>query len=250
MGLIRSWRESVAVFVPKNFKLFFLAVLNTFVQSLVPFLLYFGIFFIGLVVVLSFDNSYFEGLHNLAFMRFLALVRLLVLVLCSFITNFGMYAAVRPSVARKNARYFFGLGFHFIWFLVFLFLSRFFSASIELMAQNAPRFFLEALLALFTIYFFFFMLDARPRFIQQFINLKSSFIFIVYNLPFCLISAFVFFVLPRFISIDTKLFSLISSTIGVPALYLLFSTFGTLFVLSWFCVMYTKRVYEQYELYK
>jgi hypothetical protein len=242
-GLIRSWKESCAVFAPKNFKLFFLAVLNTYVQSLVPFLLYFGIFLVGSATTpLWLNNKYFEESYNLALAAFL------ISAFSLMIASFGMYAAVRPSVARKNARYFLGFGFHFFWFVIFEFLFRVFFAGVELTAGFMARFFIHGLLiAPMVICFFFFLLDSRPSVVQQLRNLKSAFLFVVYNLPFCLTSGFAFFILPYFVPSRMKFTS--QSTVMLAA-YFLFWVFTTLFILSWFCVMYTKRVYEQYELYK
>lgn len=240
IGLIRSWRESVAVFVPKNFKLFFLAVLNTFVQSLVPFLLYFGIFIIGALAPLGLNNTFLQDSYNVTLIAFLVSAFSIMTI------SFGMYVTVRPSVARKNARYFLGFGLHFIWFVIFELLLRILNASIELTVGYTVRLFVQALIiSPFVVYFYFFLLDSRPNFVQQLRNLKSALMFVLYNLPFCLISGFLFFVLPHFVSSQ-----MIFPGRSIIALYLLIWIFTSLFTFSWFCVMYTKRVYEQYELYK
>ncbi|OQA35897.1 MAG: hypothetical protein BWY54_00362 [Candidatus Dependentiae bacterium ADurb.Bin331] len=235
--LLRSWKESCIVFLPKNFKLFFLAVLNTFAKGLIPFLLYFGIFIVGSLVVLVWQFQYFPSTW------------LIIFVFCGVASSFGMYAALRPSVSRKNARYFIGFGFHFIWFIIFEFLFRIFNEGIELAVGSSARFWLQGLLFTpFMIYFFFFLLDSQPGFLQQFRNLKSAFMFILYNLPFTLISAFIL-IIPSLLLRKIS-FIIPSAAFIAPLLYILYSIIVMFFGLSWFCVMYTKRVYEQYDLYK
>lgn len=243
-GLIRSWKESCAVFVPKNFKLFFLAVLNTFVQSLVPFLLYVGFFLVILTIIGAF--------LSLIFMRPLMLqgsFGLLIIGVLIPLSKFGMYLSVRPSVSSKNVKYFFGFGFHFIWFVLFNALFSVIDYGLIMFIGKKGQVWIDGLLITpLMIFLLFFLFDSRPSIMQQFRNLKSAVMFVIYNLPFCLISGAILFVLLHYITVAAVTF--VPYSILIPASLFFITGIVSLFTISWFCVMYTKRVYEQYELYK
>lgn len=154
MQLLSAWKESLLLFKPSNFKLFFLVTLKSCIDTLKVWFRYWwwliGLLAVGSYIISNVLNylmpasgtwvlsySLFSVLNSIGLGQQISdfiynynvsefpLVYYVVssIVMCWFsLLYVSLYASVRPSVAIKNWRYFLGYGRHLVyvifWFLL------------------------------------------------------------------------------------------------------------------------------------
>ncbi|HEX2978233.1 MAG TPA: hypothetical protein VHO47_03900 [Candidatus Babeliales bacterium] len=236
-GILHSWKESVIIFIPRNLKIFFLATINAFIKALKPFFLY---FFPFLIIWIGYDSvcrvqspAWCLRLYYPAFFIF-ALI------------NAGMIAAIRPSTAKKDGAYYKGLWFQLICaaLLDFLYTISMGSFSYSIYSFLILPFIVMPIITMAL----FFMLDAPMSIFSIIKSLKRATLFVFYNYPFFIISIVGYFLLFGLIFL---LFGLLLQLMRAAAFLMpIIQLIGIFILMCWFSIMYTKRVYEQYEIYK
>ena len=128
MQLLQSWKESVAIFAPKNFKLFFLvtlkAILETFTALIrycwMPFMLFLIFSFLYAQKMQGLMPAKIAGQEPLgAFYGGLLLWRF-VFLLGMFLLFMLIFLAARPSVLRKGYWYFASYWYYVLYVFLFL----------------------------------------------------------------------------------------------------------------------------------
>jgi hypothetical protein len=257
--LLRSWKESLSLFIPKNAQLFALVTLKNILQSY-TIILRDGWWLFGLSMIAEYIYTRYFGPQS--FFGFIPLI-------LWFITIFLMYLIIRPSLKRKGYSYYkdyIGAFFYFALFsilgyLFFLTLLRFallFSVTIANPFYFVSNVFmiLTALLApgpqLMPLYvsplltfLILFILDSDRSIASIFKSIIRAFKMVIYNYPFCLI----IFSIWALLSVCSQL--LIFKIFG-PHSFLLSSAVSYLLLpipICIFTLFYTKRLHEQFGLY-
>lgn len=254
--LLRSWKESLEIFYPKNFKTFASFALNTWKKAWKiagPYLaVLFAVIYLSVHAPILFNN-----LLGVAVAQVLAQWRLLVVIL--------FLAAARPSVGQKNSTYFKKLIPHMVVIalmpLAALLLTPIVYPINALVVANIIEGNLchwSVLVALiFSIYivavwclFALFLFDGP--FSVVFHALKNAMVFVVYNAPLCgiimLIYALVIFM--PFLPLKNALPTLDMQDIALLQITLtLYWVVLTTLFLSICTAIYSKRVSESPNLY-
>lgn len=258
----RSWRDSLSLFIPQNAKLFSLVTLKTIINSYKKILKDLWWLLIAALVSEALYYRYF-GTQSL-----FALVPAIAWLLFIFMA----YLTVRPSINKKNLRYYVGYIPYFFYFLIMCilvalvpFYFKYISKVIADLALNSNRFYfflyipLMYIPLLFTFimpevlpvylvplfsFFMFFLLDSRGRISDLFKSLWRAIKLIAYNYPFCAIAYAILLGLGYLLKLG------INWLFGPSTIY--FSLAETLFAvipLSIYVLFYTKRLHEQFTLY-
>lgn len=260
MKLLSVWKDSLSPFAPKNFRRFLLVTLNTIKQSYAVFLWYwwwllplsaflydFPFHFVtGLVPLSANNHRFFEGL--LAIILYASLI-------------FLFFLSMRPSVDRKNFRYF----AHYIFYDTYFILSSiglsYFGNS--LLADKVPfrnlQFLLLIVLFITQYFFTMFLLDSDGSCRSALFSVYRAVKMVVYNIPFALVTVLMICIMST---------SMMFCMVGFAKLLDYFELFNVLNLQAMFCIMvflphfvvltmaicfvanfYTQKVYEQYRLY-
>lgn len=223
MQFVSSWKDVLQLFKPDNAKLFGLVTLNAVVHTYRTILYYWWWLLLGTLWLIGRDNGHWAWLPTLALFMLMA-------VMC---------LAARPSTLRKDCNYFFSYGKH--WFGFVLFFITWLMLLHTLARLGVPSWF--AKLPLYAPVFAYFsvttlfMFDTDGTWHNLIRSWYRGLLFVVYNLPACL----VFFCL----------FGLIADAISM----LSWQWAATVFVLFWpvplctYTNLYVKRVHEQFPLY-
>lgn len=260
--LFRSWRDSLSLFIPENAKLFCLVTLKSILNS-------YKILFINLwwlfIFALGSEAVYYRYFGPESFFALVPALAWLVIAFCLFLT-------IRPSLHKKDLRYYLGYGWYFIYFLIICILimlipyySKIISKEIADWTLNSNRFFfflyipflfipllftfvnpdlLPIYLAPIAGFFMFFLLDSRGKINDGFKSLWRTIKLIAYNYPFCVIAYAIF------IGLGYALKFGISSLFGSS--FILMTFIETIFAVIPLCIyamFYTKRLHEQFTLY-
>ncbi len=260
-AIAQSWRDSLALFLPKNLKLFCLVTLNACIQTATVFFKYWSwLIAIDIVLYLFFvwmgpliDNH----LGNFG-ERFFLIWIFCVVPLCLY---FFLMLSLRPSIMHKDYDYFFSYLRVFPQFLLFNIISVAL-LTVGFMIQGIPYVWvvLPALLINFYSFFItgvFFLLDSDGSMISFFKSFSNAFKMIIYNYPFYCISYAIFsfiFYISNYIFSPVNPFVAYSesttSVIGLMGILLLLYYFiFSLIYLCWFNNFYIKRVHDQFNLY-
>lgn len=105
MNLLPAWRDSLTLFKPKNFKLFFLVTLKTMVDTFKVWIKYFW----WLPVIEFVMPRFFLGFSN-------PWLSVAASILMSILWSVSILLAARPSVALKNCSYFRS----YIWRIIYI----------------------------------------------------------------------------------------------------------------------------------
>lgn len=257
MTLMQTWRDSLLVFLPQQFKLFFMVTVKTIIET------YF-ILFTRLWWVVLFDVAFFLSMSFLErFLQANFLVNPLYFLVYNNFISFLVFLAMRPSVLKKDNLYFFRYWFYFILFFSFIAVLFFVIAALFLFKLS----FLRPLLMLdnplivspLVIFFALFLLDSDGTIGQAIKSVGRSIKMVWYNYPFCLIS-YIFFCyafLPIVIWL-IEYFSAISIAI-FPSVYTQFIiAFVARYFYFWLCMplvlsfvvnFYVKVIYQQLSFY-
>jgi len=164
MKLLSSWKESLEIFYPKNFKTFVLLTLNAWLQTWKVGWVYF-------VTILALFCWSISGIT----ISFLMLVAHFIKYAAAH-TLIALYLmAVRPSVTKKNYSYF----LHMVWsFGIQLVLL---SLALPYVGPIMPPVIFE-IFVVYTLFFIMFLLDSSGD-IFCLRSLKNAAVFFLYNLP-------------------------------------------------------------------
>lgn len=247
--LVRTWKSSLSIFLPTNLKLFFFATINAVIKGLRPFIIYvFPV--VVLIKLFQINVCHIEDM----WCQLLGKKSLLMLI----VALVGAIASIRPSVNLKRCRYFRALWLPalVLSLLWAAFLVGFNDALANIGTPVMPfqliifGFFMLVLLPLM-ILLSYCLFDAPRSLIGMLKGIKRGLLFTLYNLPFIFISMLFYFIVALLIYIPTLMFALYFDLPGIAIYILPGVLFGFFFLLScWFSILYTKRVYEQYDLIK
>ncbi len=268
MQLLQSWKESLAIFAPKNFKLFFLvtlkAILDTF-SSLVrycwaPILLFFVFAFfyaqkmqaLTTLAAVSGPNALlaFRGVllsWNLFFLFFMSLLFMLI------------FLAARPSVLRKGYWYFVSYWYYLVYVILFLpMLVVLISGPLSLVSLSpVGALFLQGVAGFLQIilasFFILFLLDSDGSPKAAFLSLWRAIKMLIYNIPGAITALFLpLVVLTCVMLIGLALGSLfnIAEHSGLRVVLIQLSVLvGDVVMVCFMTNFYIKRLHDQSGLY-
>lgn len=221
--LLRSWKESLLIYVPKNFKLFLLVTIKSAVQTY-GYLIYYFWWLLLLLILLDVGCYYPECLLPSGLWNFFDL---LVKACCLLIT----FILARSSLSLKNVHYIIEqlykswFGF-FLLYLIFYFLFKFFSYI----------FFALVLMPIFICALFFY-LDTFGSLQDLLLSWWRGIMMYLFNAPFFLVVSCVV----AFLWYQT------ASSYSIYGTYIFFLFVP--FMVSYFKNMYVKRLHDQFNLY-
>ncbi len=229
MQLLEAWKSSMALFKPKNFKLFMLVTLKATIDTYRVWFTYWGWIFALCVLVFWVDGAIAQSIlvSDLAFGIGLPLL------------FFTLCLSVRPSVYLKNFGYFTQYLKHLFHFSIW---------AILFMATNYAVGFEFSLLSFFFIFSVLFLLDSDGSIKASLYSLFRGLKMVWFNIPFCVITIVVFkmftFVLLFIVNLvfSNQLMTDEIVMLGVMAILPLPISFITNF--------YTKKVHDQFGLYE
>ena len=251
MQLLQSWKESLSLFIPKNFKLFILVTLKSALET---YSLLFYYFWWLILITLAFDIGCYWPECVLVGTPWELVKKALELML-----GFALFMLVRPSVSLKRWGYFiehskkmfFGFAgfvaafpflrrylYRFVGYLPSTGLLGYVSAFLNTMLTNswlyvAPTF-------VFATLFYF---DSDGSIESFFLSFYRGVKMLVFNLPFVLVSLVGMWVFMGGIQWIARTFW----TDPLVGRYLFFSFMP--FMVSYFKSMYIKRLHDRFELY-
>ena len=250
--LLRSWKESLSLFIPKNAKLFILVTLKTIIQS---YKLIFAHLWWLFLVSWALDVINARYFYNI----FFALLPLFAWL----ITIFCVYLVIRPSLQRKKFSYYWEKAYYFIhFFIITIFVFFVFFSIVKLLSMLAPlnefqylsiitlSLMPSPLMPLFIspplTFMIFFALDSDGSLKSIFSSIIRGFKMALYNYPFCLIFYLICIAIALIGYVAILTFTFFGSSILLSSLVSHLLIPIPLSVLSNF---YTKRLHDQFGLY-
>lgn len=278
MNLLPAWRDSLAIFQPKNFKLFFLVTLKTMVDTFKVWIKYFW----WLMIIeatkpfwssILWDNYLFNNpMLRLTVNLGMALITLLLTV--------SILLAARPSVGIKNCAYFRS----YVWRIIYILpVSLLLGVGTEYLMNNVfypyigiPSSISSAIIAavvlmgivnwsakIYLINYTLFLLDSDASIKQVLKSLLYGFKMVAYNYPFYII---VYVVYTSINLANHLLFDQLSQwhytfidggesmspSIGAYAIHyaaLLIAALLGLFLYCFLINFYVKKLHDQFTLY-
>lgn len=246
--IIQSWVDSLAMFKPKNIKLFLLVTLKAGLELLLSQLYFFWWWLLaGLIIFYQYAQGFLSFVHALYVAEFF---------LASLI--FIWFVLSRPSVLPKGYIYFrdsikkCGLGFIGMYFLMQPLRTYLFSLLLQDMFRAEAQgraisifhqyFFFRLFPAMFfilppVVFVIFFYFDSDGGFRSWLFSFVRGFLMYIYNLPFCIIWMIGMYLFWYIIA-------LVSESIMLYGFWLIQP-----FLLSWYRTLYIKRVHDQFNLY-
>jgi hypothetical protein len=224
--LLQSWHSSLRIFIPENFKLFFLVTAKAYdsARKLVPVMAT-----VGLIMGL-FLGKILSG-------------PLIALVLYGAV--FVGALATRPSIARKDSAYFLH---YFMTYAVSSFLIFLCIWAVQLLLSYFNIWHVVQFVSLvpLSLFFAFFLFDSRGLVDGAKVLIRGIKLY-VYNLPFCIISSSLFFYGGVYGFNALFVFSVNNQ----PFLFFLFlfTELYALFIITFFATFYIKQVHDQFNLY-
>lgn len=270
MQLLQSWKESLAIFSPKNFKVFFLVTLKAVIETLNALVRY-----CWAPLILFFLGTMFDGAHFFTWIGVWVGPQGMTLLGYSFLI-FLVFLAARPSVLRKGYWYFASYWYYWVYVILFrllqLLIALIFAYFLGGSFVFAHLFVIWLIVFLyvpdlFVAFFLLFLLDSdgSPR--EAFYSVWRALKMFVYNVPTALLIWFfglsVGFVIAWIpIALVQAIVSLIATFVrfssaafvsnvnnimaGVQAIGLLLSM---VVVAAFMTNLYTKRLHDQCGLY-
>lgn len=220
--LLRSWKESLLIYKPKNLKLFLLVTIKSALQTYGYLIYHFWWLFLALVLV-DVGCYYPECLLPGSLWVLLnVLIRGLFLLV--------IFMLSRPSVPLKNFHYImeqlyrFGFGFLVLYILFHMLIT---SVQILIAGLIMMPIFICALL---------FYLDSAGSLVDIGLSLWRGIKMYAYNMPFFVVAAII---------VSAIWYCLPIHSIYWKYIFFLFVPF----VVSYFKNMYVKRLHDQFNLY-
>jgi len=263
MYLLQSWKESLTIFIPKNFKLFLLVTLKSLLETTKTFFRYFW-----WLIVLELGGPPLLNMLGV-FTKMpsgdVANIVAFLTVFAQTITLFCLYLIARPSVAKKDYAYF----KHYSYYVAIVFFIAFVCSLVVQMSLLYARVLLGSLLVplLFLVmlpsalgaFFLLFWFDSDGTIKNLFYSFVRSIKMVLYNYPFCLIASLLFggmWALVSVVPVQTFIF-IYGAKLGIlplvvwPMLILRSIVRVLLFALQicFFTNFYVKRLHDQFTLY-
>lgn len=260
MNLLKSWKDSLEILRPNNFKLFLLVTLNAVWQSCKLMITYFWwllLAYIAAIIVLPILIRTSPSLAMAMITNQMLIYSIVIAVIvCTMLLVFAAVLATRPSTKKKDFSYFLSYKKHFAYFvilciLLFVLVGLLIS-KIEIIAHLWVA--ITRALAFFNLNhpfgfasvttFFLFFVDSRATIINFFYAMWRTIKFFIYNAPFWLIGYY----LPKW------MLSYIAVSIAsyIPYFLLIISPLYLLIpiiVTSYITNFYVKKMHEQRSLY-
>ncbi len=241
MQLLQCWKDSLSIFLPKNFKLFSLVTLKSLYQSFKLLGIY-GLPFVILFITQSFIvEAVLLKYNSFVLAKYDFLIRLFFLLLSLLSLSVMMLLIIRPSVKRKTLSYFYD-------YIVGVFYGITFSSLLLLSIFNIFKNFFLTYLNIVLIFFLIpivlfsglFYFDSKQRLQDLFLSLLRGFKMMIYSYPFC-------FIVGCFISMGAYISSQV--LYGNQIIVRLFLVCVLMIVISVFTNFYIKKVHDQFNLY-
>lgn len=235
MHILQSWKESLSLFKPSNFKLFFLVSAQAFGQAVKTMFLYWG-WFILLFWTYDFLLPQAHVQHSL-----------MIDILFRSVLLFLIIASLRPSASIKNLTYFARL-FAKVWYIVPITIALYW-LNVQLPSINSfwdTSFFLLFSLVL-TLYLLF-VTDSGGGASSLFLSGYRAVKMLLFNAPWFIIIAMAFTIL-ELLSLSIAMYIAQFSDIAATIVHDI--TQGALygFQVTMIVNFYIKRLYEQLEVY-
>lgn len=248
--LLQSWKESLSIFLPKNFKLFLLVTLKSAFELLAN--LFYFFWWLLLSVFIFLVGGHYPAWATAGMLWFF-IGNLLMLALV-----FVWFMLVRPSVLPKGYSYFkqhirkTAVGFLGLYFIFDIVRSLLLALPLQMILRSLItgavlnpiyiylRFRLDFVpFIIFPpfVYAVLFYFDSDGGLRSWLLSIARGFVMYIYNLPFCLLSMFFVFLLWLSTAWMLHEYSWYLLWLLVPL------------VLSYFKNMYVKRVHDQFNLY-
>ena len=188
MQLFQRWKDSLKLFIPRNFKLFSLVSINTAVKT---YSVWLGLFWPLFVVSLLSDAfSIFPFRVGPVYLS----GSVLVSIVSKFLLLMTLFLSLRPSTKRKLYAYF-GDYLPHITILAVIFFVKSFLFYVFVGVGIYPTDLFAPLFLIPMTVFMLFYLDARGSFKDLIMSGFRSLKMLWYGLPFYLILVFVFYIL-------------------------------------------------------
>lgn len=248
--LLRSWKESLLIFIPKNFKLFLLVTLKSSVE-LYGNLIYF-FWWLVLAAFVFLVGGHYPAWATAGLMWHLIGDLLMISLV------FVWFMLARPSVLPKGYTYFkhhikkTAVGFICIYVLFNIVRSALLSLPTQMIMRSLlTGAFLNPLYVYMRFRLDFIPFIVFPPFIcavlfyfdsdgglrSWLLSIARGLVMYLYNLPFCIVSMFLFFLIWCILALFSYEFAWYLLWLFVPV------------VLSYFKIMYVKRLHDQFNLY-
>lgn len=262
--LLSSWFNSLKVLSPTHGKLFLLVTLKAIIHTYRVLIKKFWWLIILCIIV---DTSLVLWANKLPHYRWFN-VKISAMVAGWYLSNSLFFIEIlitRPSLAKKDANYFFSFsnGRYFFYFLLFMFIAQ---ASVFFLRneKTAHEFIVPSLLfflpfipsilfAGFFIITIFFALDTHPTFYCQVSSLYRALKMILFNYPFFLILAILSFSV--FFGIQKLIYFVLGHVISnyeIGILGLVSYESAQLLMPIFICIannFYIKEIHEQFKRY-
>lgn len=269
MQLLASWKDSLNLLKPANFKLFFLVTLKALKDTYKVWLKYWWWLIIGFIAWrVSLKSS---GWHPIVHYLFPGQVNLYLQDLelntgIAFIFMVALYTTLylscRASVNLKNYRYFASYIKHSLFIGVLFLLLPWLEFGFRLVVRQSGILGIVALLMVgwFSAFFILFLLDSNASLKSVVYSLYRALKMVLYNFPFCFILAGVLtlmygltsmleiFLVDHLVSagyINHDVRSFVFSNIKMVVDLLLFLPIVACFTTNY----YIKRLHDQFNLY-
>lgn len=253
MYLLRSWKDSLSLFLPSNFKLFFLVTVKCIVQVYKDLFKYFWWLILAVGIIdfwwLSFairTADYFiihYGMYTLSIVIANSISTILLGIWLLY--YFVIYLTARPSLKPKGYEYYREYGIYFIYFILLSVIAGAMRHMSKVFSSGFHTFDLVIYLSPFLTFTILFLLDSDGRFSSACKSIWRGFKMWWYNLPFCITAYTIFWL------ISYLLFWLVLQIFG-PKSILLSPIVSALLVpipLTFLNNFYIKRLHDQFTLY-
>src|SRR5579885_88683 len=209
MQLLSSWKDSLSIFKPANFKLFCLVTLKSLMETYKVWLKYWG-WLIGTFFIIEYFWPQFPvttgldffamGPVNLLNMGPLVISSLLVIKSCLImLITFTLFLSARPSTLKKSYIYFSEYAIYLFYFVIWcLVLPLLWIGAFRGIQHISPSFAFNYSQILFFIFYFFasvtsilyilFLLDSDGSFTAPIKELSRAIKMYLFNLPFFLLT--------------------------------------------------------------
>jgi hypothetical protein len=237
MQVIQAWKESLTILKLKNFKLFFLVTIKTFIETLKTW----GSHFWWLVVLYSALAGIGNGLpQSINYIIKYAIVMPMV---------WTLFLTIRPSIRKKTYAYYISYNWHAVWFIIattllsILFQPRSDFVRVVLALGEIPRY----------IFYIFSLLDTHASLADIWNAEVRSLKLTVYLYPLVLLICSFYWLMAT--ALDTCLLGFFNENLSPIALvifnvaYLLVQGLLFCFLLCCMSNLYIKQAHEHFARY-
>jgi hypothetical protein len=241
MYFLRSWKDSLSLFLPSNFKLFFLVTIKCIIQAYKNLFKYFWwlIFATGAVDFWFSRYALNSRSHTVVVLSALAVV------VVWFVYYFMVYLTIRPSIKPKGYEYYTEYGIYFLYFALYSFITYIIRYLHQLAWYPYITEDLLIYLSPFLTFCILFLLDSDGSFSSACKSIWRGLKMWWYNLPFCTVAYTIFWL------ISYLLFMIVLQIFGAKS-FLVSPIVSALLAPIALCFLnnfYVKRLHDQFTLY-